>query len=232
MPSKASQLRSKASQRESGALPVPRDAEPESGSRKTFNPSGPSAAGGKPPTHPASRRRPGQRSGGQESDEEESENDNEELSEGEESEESEESKIRAERSADEAPRQEAPGALEGSPSYSMGSQIEGQSGYSEPVQEKNLSHIDKPGSNQPPSSGYGKSQKPRPPKPDDLGLGLTGSDGGLSAGHAKSLYLPAVSNIEKPAKMKGRVPSQFNEAVPPQQHGPTDTAKEWGQTEV
>ena len=121
----------------------------------------------------------------------------------------------------------------------MGSQIEGQSGYSEPVQEKNLSHIDKPGSNQPPSSGYGKSQKPRPPKPDDLGLRLTGSDGGLSVGslareddHAKSLYLPAVSNIEKPAKMKGRAPSQFNEAVPPQQHGPTDTTKEWGQTEV
>ena len=114
----------------------------------------------------------------------------------------------------------------------MGSQIEGQSGYSEPVQEKNLSHIDKSRSNQPPSSGYGKSQKPRPPQPDDLGLRLTGSDGGLSVGHAKSLYLPAVSNIEKPAKMKGRVPSQFNEAVPPQQHGPTDTTRERGQTGV
>ena len=160
MPSKASQPRSKASQHESGTLPVPQDAEPESGSRKTFNPSGPSTAGRKPPTHPASRRGPSQRSGGQESGKEESEDeedDDEGLSEGEESEESEESKISAEQSPDEAPRQEAPAALEGSPSYSMGSQIEGQSGYSEPVQEKNLSHIDKSRSNQPPSSGYGKS---------------------------------------------------------------------------
>ena len=125
-----------------------------------------------------------------------------EAEEGEEYEEGEESEESGEQSGEEAPQQEAPGAIPGSPSYSMGSQLGGQSGYSEPVREKALSHSGKPASNQPPSSGHGKSQLPGPQMPGALELGPPGSAGGLSEHHAKSDYLPAVNNIEKPAKGK------------------------------